>query len=439
MMGSMLVHVMYTVVDTAFVGRLDPQALAGMTLVFPVFMVLIAIANGVGSGISVLVSQAIGRQDLPAAERIAGTAVFLGLSIGALLSLCGLLWGQSLLANLGASAEVTRLGWQYLQIQVAISPLMLITTNLRFILTGQGDARTPLVVMLISSAANLILDPIFIFVLDLGIRGAALASAAAQLLGMLCFLVALFVLGRSLIRLRLSYMRSRLMLIVDVLRLGLPSSLAVLTMAVGSMLLNSIVARFGDTALAGYGAAARVDQMVAMPLLGLASAAVAVVGMFAGAARPDLIRQVALYVYRWALTIALALGVVAYLSSHVLMSIFTTDIATIQIGSHYLGYMLFVYPMMAIGIVSGRLLLELGYPGLSLLTAVIRLLLVAAPVAYVSVLLFDAPIDGVWTGVLSGSAASTVASIFLIRLYLWRRDPTVRATRPATDQILESV
>jgi len=427
MMAGMLLHVIYSVVDTAFVGRLGPQALAGLTVVFPLFFVMIAISNGIGTGITVLVAQAIGRRDAEAAERVASTALALGLVMGALFALGGLLGGEWMLRRLGASAEVTTAAWHYFAVLAAGAPIFFTSTNLRFVLTGEGDARTPMYVMAFVTLLNIGLDPIFIFTLGLGIRGAAAATVLAASTGLIAYLYLLLVRRRNVVRLRASYLWPRWQTVVEVLRIGVPSSLAQLAMALGALLMNRAVASYGDAALAGFGIGSRINTIVGMPILGLAGGSVAVIGMFAGAGRVDLIRSTTAYVFRWAVGIATVLGVLAWGGSGVILRVFTDDVATLAIGQHYLLYMLFVYPMMGFGMTAARLLLGIGYPMLSLLITTVRLLLVAVPVAYVAVFWLGTPIDGAWVGLIAGALISTILAGFLVRSVIWRGDPAARA------------
>lgn len=427
MMAGLLVHVLYHVADTAFVGRLGPASLAGITLVFPLFLVLVALANGVGSGIGVVVAQSIGRNEPGAAACAGGTATTLGLGLGLVFALVGLIGGPLMLSQLGGTGRVADEAWAYFAIIAAAAPLTLVGSFFRAMLVGQGDTRTPMYVLLFSSLLNLALDPLLIFTFGLGIRGAAYATVTAQMCTTLALSYLVLFSPRTVVRLRATHLRPQWTPIRRVLALGAPATLSQLIMAFGSMAMNRVVASFGDSALAGFGAAGRIDAVVALPILGLAAGTVTVVGMFAGAGRSALVRDTTLYVFRWALLISTALGVSAFLTREAFLSIFTADPETIAVGSHYLGFMLFVYPLMGVGMVGGRLLLGLGYAHLSLSVTALRLLVIAVPVAYISVYLYNGPLAGVWWGILAGAAASTLVSLTLIYRLMWHGDPTARA------------
>jgi len=426
-MAGMLLHVGYHVADTAFIGRLGPHALAGQTIVTPLFFVMFGLVNGLGSAITVLVAQAIGRRDLASAERIGATALVMGLVTGVGFLASGLLLGPWLLHLLGARDAVATAAWDYFSVIALVGPLFFVSGFLRFLLSGEGDTRTPMFISLASTIVNIALDPVFIFALGFGVRGAAIATGVAQCLALSAYLWLLLVRRRNLVRIRLRYLVPSPDTLREILAVGVPSSVAQVTMAVGAALINRVVAAFGETGLAGVGAAGRIDQIVGMPVFGLASGAVAVVGMFAGAGRVDLIRSTSLYVLRWGVLVASVIGLVAWAASDWVLRVFISDPASIAVGEGYLLFMVAVYPMMGLGMVGGRLLLGLGYAGLSLWITVIRLLIFGAPVAWIGVFVLGGPIEAVWWGIVSGAVASTVATVLLLREYVWRRDPTARA------------
>lgn len=429
MMAGFLVHALYHVVDTAFIGRLGPAALAAITFVGPLFFVAIALAGGVGTGITAGIAHALGRNDQTGADRVGSNALGLMVAIGISLAVIGLLASESIIPVLGASGESAALAQQYFDLICLGLPLMFVSSTLRAVLTAEGDAKTPTVVMAIAAVTNAILDPIFIFVLEFGIAGAALATVTSQLLTFIVLGYLFFFRRWTKTRIRLSLLRPQMRLLVLILSIGLPASAGQLVMSLGRFLNNRVLAEFGEVAVAAFGAGSRVDLIVALPTLGLAGATVAVVGMFAGAGRVDLIRDIALHVYRWALLIASTLGLAAFLASRWVIGIFTHDPQTLAIGQVYLQFMVLAYPMMAIGMTSGRILQGLGFGWPSLVITVVRVLVVGVGGAYIAVYAFGAPIEAVWASIVAGGAVSNVLAVWWVRRVLWRGDPTPRAAR----------
>jgi putative MATE family efflux protein len=427
MIAGMTVHTMYVVADTAFIGTLGTDALAAATFVAPLFFLVVALTMGIGTAVTALVAQAVGRGDAPSADAAAGTAITSGLLLGVVFGAVGFAAGPWMLNLLGAEGRVADLGWEYFQVLAAFMPLFFVSAVLRSILTGEGDAKTPMIVLAVSTISNIGLDALFILELGWGLRGAAVATVLSVVISVSAFTTLLVRRKSAFVRLRLpSFVPSRAVL-VGLFALAIPIAASMIIMSVGSMLYNRLLADFGSIAVAAYGAASKVDMIVVLPIFGLSGAAVTVVGMFAGAGRSDLVRSTALYTYRWAITLAAVIGGAAFMTSGSIIRIFTDDPAAIAIGTTYLGYMIFAYPMMAVGMTTGRLLQGLGHGFPALFITTLRVLLVGVPVAYSAVHLFGQSIEGVWVGILAGGVCATITAILIVRQLMWRSDPTLKA------------
>ncbi len=427
MIAGMAVHTMYIVADTAFIGTLGTDALAAATFVAPLFFLMVALTMGLGTAVTALVAQAVGRGDEASADAAAGTAISSGIVLGIVFGGAGLLAGPWMLEKLGAEGRVGEMGWEYFQVLALFMPLFFVSAVLRSILTGEGDAKTPMIVLGVSTVANIGLDALFIFGFGMGLRGAAVATVLAVMISVSSFSVLLLRRKSAFVRLRVSALIPSSADVAALFGLAVPIAGSMIVMSVGTMLYNRILADFGSVAVAAFGAASKVDMIVVLPIFGLSGAAVTVVGMFAGAGRSDLVRSTALYTYRWAITIAAVIGGGAFLMSDGILRIFTSDPNALAIGTTYLGYMIFAYPMMAVGMTTGRLLQGLGHGFPAMFLTTLRVLLVGVPVAYLAVNVFDQSIEGVWIGILSGGVCATVAAFLMVRQLMWRSDPTLKA------------
>ena len=427
MIAGMTVHTMYVVADTAFIGTLGTDQLAAATFVAPMFFLIVALTMGIGTAVTALVAQAVGRGDARSADAAAGTAISSGILIGVLFGGVGLAGGRWMLEALGAQGPVGELAWEYFQLLAAFMPVFFVSSVLRSILAGEGDAKTPMIVLGVSTLSNIALDALFILGLGMGLRGAAVATILAVVISVSTFSVLLLRRKSAFVRLRVSALVPSRGVLVRLFGLAIPIAASMIVMSVGTMLYNRILADFGSVAVAAYGAASKVDMIVVLPIFGLSGAAVTVVGMFAGAGRSDLVRSTALYTYRWAITLAAVIGGVAFLTSGSILRVFTSDQTALAIGSTYLGFMIFVYPMMAVGMTTGRLLQGLGHGFPALFITTLRVLLVGVPVAFVAVNVFDQAIRGVWIGIISGGVCATACSLLMVRQLMWRSDPTLKA------------
>jgi putative MATE family efflux protein len=316
---------------------------------------------------------------------------------------------------------------------------MFVSGAIRAVLNGEGDAKTPMVVAVVGTVINLVLDPIFMFVLDFGIQGAAMATVTSQIYTISAYCYVAFIKKRSYIPFRWSIdrLRPRAHLIGPIFRIGIPAAVGSISMSIGAMFYNKIIATFGQAAVAGYGAGSKIDMIVALPIMALASAVMSVVGMFAGAKRFDLVRKVILYAFRTSLLITSAFCVAAYFASSHIIRIFTVDSEALAVGHIYLRYMVFAYPLMAIGVTSGRILQGLGQGIPPLIITVLRVLLIGVPASYFAVHYFRAPIDVIWISMIGASFIADSLALYWIRHFGWQKS-TMASDTPSTSSLERS-
>ena len=424
MMAGFLVHGLYIAVDAYFIGKLGSMALAASTYVGALFFLANAVSSGLMTGVTATVAQAVGRRSEKEATIIASNVLGFGLVVGVAFAGLSLAFGKQLMPVLGAEGEAADLAWEYFKTLSYGMPILFYGSSIRAVLTGEGDAKTPMKVLVFATVLNAVLDPIFIFTLGMGIRGAALATVVAMLGSSSILSYIAFIRKRSFVRFGITLLGIKARVIGPVLRIGLPVTLGLVVMAVGLAFINRVVSEFGQIAVTGYGAASKVDIFVALPVLGLSSATVAVIGMFAGAGRVDLVRFTAFYTYKWILIVVMVLGTGALLASEWIVGLFTADVQAIAIGTNYLKFMVLGYPLMAIGMMSGRILQGIGQGTPTLIFTFIRVLLIGVPVAYIAVYLFDTSIDWVWASGIVGGIVSNAIAVWWVYEYLWKRDPT---------------
>jgi putative MATE family efflux protein len=422
MMLGFTVHAFYSIVDSIFVGKLGAEALAASGYIGGLFFAAIAFTNGLSTGITACVAKAYGARDQGRMDLLASNGLVLSVITGLVFTSVGLFWGPQLIQVLGASGDTAEFAWDYMFPLWLGMPLFFFTTALRSVINGEGDARTPMYILGMSTLLNLILDPLFIFVLDMGIRGASVATICAHSFAVLTLCYVVFVRKRISSRYRIANMIPDKKLIWAIVNIGLPATVGQLVMAVGMVFVNKILSSFGQMAVAGYVAGNRVDMVVALPVLGIASATMTLVGMFSGAERPDLVRSTTLYAYGWAVAVSIGIGGTIYLFSHDVVGMFVNDDTALRIGRQYLGYAVFAYPLMAVGMTTGRILQGLGYGWPSLIITLVRVVMIGALGAYVAVFVFHADIQAVWMSFIAGGTGALFLSVYWVRKYLWKSE-----------------
>jgi putative MATE family efflux protein len=281
---------LYQLIDTFWVGRLGADAVAAVSLSFPVLFLMISAGGGMSIAGAVLVAQTFGARDQTATDRAAAQTLLVVGVVSLALSAAGYLLSGPLIAFFGPEATVEEMAVGYLQVSFLGLVAVFVYFVFQALLRGVGDAKTPMIVVAGTVVLNFFLDPLLILgwgpVPAYGVVGAAWATIIAQGLAGAIGLVLLFS-GRYGIHLRLRDLLPQRELVTKILRLGVPSSIEQSARALGLAVMMLLVASFGTTAIASYGIGARIFSFVIIPAMGLSMAVSTVVGQNVGAGRDD--------------------------------------------------------------------------------------------------------------------------------------------------------
>jgi len=283
-MFAMFVNSMYNVVDTIFVGRgAGTLALAGLAVSFPIQMFILASAQVVGIGSASLISRSLGAGLQRKAERTAGTSFATVGLMSAVITGLGISFLRPLLKLFGATPAVLPYGVEYLSVIFLGSFFWAFAISSNNVVRSEGNAKIAMVSMLIGAITNIILDPIFIFGLDMGIRGAAVATVIAHTC-VFVFLCGYFMSGKSMLRIRRADLIPDLSLLPEVFAVGASSFARVAAGSVLAIVLNNSIGHYGsDVHLAVLGVLNRVMMFMLMPLFGLVQGTQPIVGFNYGA------------------------------------------------------------------------------------------------------------------------------------------------------------
>ncbi|HCS48248.1 MAG TPA: hypothetical protein DIW61_08345, partial [Candidatus Aminicenantes bacterium] len=275
---AMFVQTMYNIVDTAFVGRLGAASIAALTFAFPIFFILISLNSGLGVGINSIISRLLGAKNKEAAENAAAHGIIMTAVFAVAVYFLGRITLRPLYSLFGATQDVRALSMSYMTIILLAVFFMFPAYAMNSIFAAQGDTRTPMVVQTFGFALNAILDPIFIYPMRFGVRGAAIATDIAIAVTLLVYIY--FLKKRSYLRVRLRHFRFSFDLCREICRVGAPASLMMLTMSVYVMFLNRFMAHFGTDYVASFGLATRLESLVSLPIFALSISLLTLVGMF---------------------------------------------------------------------------------------------------------------------------------------------------------------
>ena len=281
---------MYNVVDTFYAGLISTQAISALTLSFMIFFLIIGFGYGFSSSITALLGNALGKKKYKLASIYAHKGLIFVPIIGLILSILGYFFSPSLFMLLGAKEEYLQISLDYINPILFGAIFFMFNFSLNSILVATGDTKTYRNSLIFGFFANLALNPLFmygfLFIPAMGIKGIAIATVLIQVINM--FYLFYKVLQTKLIHFeKLEYFIPNIKVYKQFFMQGMPASINMLTMAIGSLILTYFVSHYGMYAVAGYGIGYRVEQLMLLPALGLSTAVLTLVSNNYGAKKYD--------------------------------------------------------------------------------------------------------------------------------------------------------
>ncbi|GIW43706.1 MAG: cation efflux system protein [Candidatus Binatia bacterium] len=412
-MSVMVAAAVSNILYTYYVSRLGPEALAAVSLVFPITLIAItAVGGGLGAGTASAISRALGRGQLGLANRIAGEGFKLSV-------ISGLVFGGVVCAT--AAPVFTLLGGRGVVLDQAVAfarvlfggaAISFAAAILDNILRAAGDSRTPAAWATASLVLQLFLTPAFMFWLDWGLLGAAFATLAAQLFTVLPRLYTL-TLRQGRLGLRLQFSGGGYESAVEILRVATPSALSTFSNYVGLLVLTGVVARFGDRYLAAYGLGTRLDFVLLSLNYGFAVAVLTLVGMAVGASE---LQRAQRYVLHAGLLTGTTLGLLAVLLTlypNLWLARFTRDPEVLAVGRDYLHWVAPTYPFVGWSMLCGFAFQATGRASLPMFWTLARVSLVVAA-ALVCVRVLNLPAWTIFACVAAGNVSSAIVLGWLL-------------------------
>jgi putative MATE family efflux protein len=419
--GVMVAQTAVGIAETYYVGFLGTDALAGVALVFPIFMLMTTMSNGgLGSGVASAIARAIGAGRQKDADALVFHAVVLAATWGALFTV-GIVWGGPwLYAALGGRDASLAAALQYSNILFAGAVGVWIVNLLAAALRGSGSVKVPALVTLVGAVVMIPASPALIFgfgpIPRLGIAGAAIAFNLYYL-GALVVMIWYMRSGRSGLTLTLSRLEWRLF--ADVLKVGVPTAINAVQTNLCVILVTGAVGLFGTAALAGYGTASRLDYVMIPILFGLSSAVLTMVGINIGAGNGARARHIAWVASLIGVGITEAIGLAAAIAPALWVGLFTDDPAVLAAGMTYLRIVGIVYGLFGFGFVTSFAAQGAGkvlWPSV----AVTARLIVAAGASWIAVTAFGGTMVTIAAIVaVSFAAYAGFASLVMLRASAW--------------------
>ncbi len=408
---GMSIQTLYMIVDMFFVGLISPEALTALAFNMPLVFLAMGVTFGLGTGITAVIAQAIGARDRRRADASAEHAVLIGGLVAVVTTGSALGFGVPLLHLLGVPEELVPMAWSYFRVLACGYPFMVLAVFFRSILSGEGNVKTPVIIQGGATLLNIALDPLFIFTFGLGVAGAALATIVSQAVAALIFVYLLFVARHSFVRFNFRSFRYDRRIARSICIIGLPASLSFLVMSTGGGVFNRILVEHTPDAVAALQIGSRLDHVVILPQVAIASGLVTLVGMFYGARRSDLLHAVVRYAMTRTLFISVAIAAGFFALAPRLIALFTDSAGIQELGVSYLRVVVFAYPFIGVSILTGRSLQGLGRGAPELWLSLLRVFLISAPLAWTLTFWVRLPVEWVWYSSLAGTVISALVAL----------------------------
>lgn len=417
---GMLFTTLYNIVDTFYAGWISTDAQAGLAVSFAGFMVFMSFGFGLSQGASALIGGALGGGAAQNARAYAAQSLAFAVFLGVFLGCAGMFLSTPVLMLIGASGGVLETADSYLKLLFLGLPSFLVGFTANGILTAQGDTASNRNAQVVAFAANVGLNPLLIYgalgAPGLGFDGIALSTVLIQT-AVAIWLVRKALSTRALTGVKRSDWRLTFNVMADLTRQGAPSSLTMLVMMIGATIIQAHLQPFGAPAVAGFGVAFRVEQLILLPILSISFSLMPMVAQNFGAGDFDRVRQAVTLALVIALGVALAGAIALGLFGVAMTRVFTNDEAAIASGAAYLKMAALMMPAYTSMFVVTALFQGLRQPIWSVVIGIYRQLFALAVFPWFFVAVLDWGLPGVWTGlfvaVWSGFALSAVLALVI--------------------------
>lgn len=409
LMISMLVQALYNIVDSIFVAMVSETALTAVSLVFPLQNLLIAFGVGTGVGMASFMSRKLGEKDVETAEKVAGNGLTLSVITWVFYALLGLIFSRPFLMLFTHDEILLELSVEYAVIVTTCSIFMFLSLINERILQGTGDSMSSMISQLSGAITNIILDPVFIFTFNMGIKGAAIATIIGQAVG--CFISFYFVKRNKYISIKKHYLKLQKNIVSSIYSVGAPT---IITNSIGTVMtsaLNGILIAFSTTAVSVFSVYFKLQSFVFMPIFGLSSGMVPIIAYNYGAKKKERMIETV----RDGSVIGLCIMVLGTLCFNIfptsLLSLFSATDEMYRIGIPALKIISLCFSFAAISIGLSSTFQATGFGIGTMITSIIRQLLVLIPIAYLFSKLWG--LDGVWWSFPVAEAVGLIVSIVL--------------------------
>jgi len=423
MIAAMSVQTIYNLVDAIWVSGLGADALAAIGFVYPFFFLAMGLSNGLGVGAGSAISRRIGARDKLGADNVAVHTIVIMLLLAVAFTIPLFAFAPDIFALIGAG-KTTGMAVAYGRVIFAGSIFIFFTNVANSILRGEGDAKRAMYAMALGAGLNIVLDPIFIYYFGLGVAGAAWATVISLGVSSIIMLNWFLFKRDTYVSFSFSDFKWSKEIIMDIFRVGLPSSVMMISMSFMMLIMNAIIVMVtaGNTdGVAIYSTGWRVVSIAVLPTMGIATALVPVSGAAFGARSFEKVSIAHLYAVKIGFLIEAAIAVATFIFAPQIASVFTQaeEAARIAPGlTTFLRIISFYHPTISFGMLSSSLFQGTGKGMNALIVTILRTLILTPLFTVVFGFNLGLGLVGIWWGLVAANAVGVTVAFSWARLYI---------------------
>ncbi len=397
--AAQIINLLYNIIDRMFIGHLPENstlALTGLGLTFPVILLITAFTNLFGMGGSALFSIARGQKDLERAENLEGTAFAMLLLTSIVLMSVSYLVKKPLLYLFGASDQTFPYSNQYLSVYLIGTPMIMLSLGMNTFINAQGFGRKGMMTVAIGAVLNILLDPLFIFVLKMGVQGAAVATVISQTVSSVWVLTTITS-RKMAVPLRLRAVRVHGRLLVEIVKLGFSGFVMSFTNSLVSIVCNATLQRYGGDIYVGVMTVlSSIRELVSKPVSGLTGAAEPVLGFNYGAGKYGRVKQGIRFMSVTAIVYTTAAWILLLLFPKLFISIFNTDPELVERAIPSLTMYFFGFFMMSLQMAGQATFVGLGRAKSAIFFSIFRKVVIVVPLTLLLPRFWELGVKGVF-------------------------------------------
>jgi putative MATE family efflux protein len=417
---GVFVNALYNIVDRIFIGQgVSAEALSGISVIFPVMLILMGFGMLIGIGTGVYVSINLGKKNIEQAEQTLGTGFALMIGVSVLIMVITYLLKEPILKSFGSTEETYQYANDYLNIILAGTPFMVIGFSLNNVIRSEGNARIAMYSMLISAGTNIILDPIFIFWLGMGVKGAAYATVISMFV-LMVWVLWHFIRGRSVIVLRNRNIRIKWVILTEILAIGMaPFTMQIANSFVQGLMNRKLIVFGGDLAVGAMGIVNSLLSLVIMAVVAVNMASQPIIGFNYGAKSVERVKEALRLSLIAATLISVASFIIIETIPGLIVKMFNTDSPELyQISVHGLRLVILALPVVGFQVVASHFFQAIGKAKIALFATLFRQVIGLIPLLYILPEFWG--ITGIWLAFpVADTLSAIVVSVFLVKE--WRR------------------